>query len=220
MKPDKKAKDGDIKAAGGLERFWKAQPLAVLSLVISGFVAWNSWVKPFRPVGSAGSVILQGSKGTLQLRMIVPIRIVNDGASVGTIEDLAVRCTFQSQTTGESNRCSFFPAGFYLPDYLSKKVAQRPEVEFYKELFAPILLLPRQEFSELVQFGIEGPPCDPKMPSRYRAEVLLRTREGPWITIDSFDGTFDKSTVEKLTGGTDIQINSSTYEERRQELLK
>lgn len=105
--------------------------------------------------------VLQGKKGTVELRLIVPIEIVNDGASAGTIDDFAIKCAFKSQTTGESNQCNFFPTGFYSPDYISKKIAGRPEVESYKQFFAPIPLLPRQSFSELVHFGMEGPrPCN------------------------------------------------------------
>jgi len=201
---------------------WKAAQLipATASLAVASFVAWDSWIKPFEPVGSIGAVILQGAKGTSQLRLIVPIRIVNNGAQAGTIDDLAVRCNFQSQVTREVNRCLFLPTGFYISDYLSKKIAQKPEIEFYKALFAPILLLPRQGFAETVHFVIDSdhPFNMPPLPCHYQGEVLMRTRKEPWLSIDSFDGEFNASTLSSLMNGVDIQAQSSLYLERRKEL--
>ena len=84
----------------------------------------------------------------------------------------------------------------------------------YKELFSPILLVGHQQFSELVQFGLDQ-PCDvaPLLPCRYHAEVLWRERNGPWKTLDSVDGRLDSHMTNAA-----FTLDDDTLEQRRKEL--
>jgi len=200
--------------------------IAIIALLISGFVAWNNFLSPFNVKVSCGNprleplpLKLEDGGEVFRFYAILPLHFTNTGAKGGTISDIALI------VKSEENTWLFQPAfytkyGVQTELTLGKKLTKDPSNEpFYPinlagktTIYKSIVFTPAKH--EKYPFG-----ANPLLPDIYTFTVqTLKNDEEDYETQLTFNLVLQEEQVTSLSRGNYLIPFTEELKKKRQQI--
>jgi hypothetical protein len=122
--------------------------ISMVSLSISIFIAWMTWIKPFTPKFSIGNIFLVPDINR-NLQIGVQFSVFNGGSQIGILNDFMIII----EKTDYKHKSIWFPMHFYdSQQHLENKLLNKSDLFSMKGIFSPFIVNPKSILVKEIMF--------------------------------------------------------------------